>query len=73
MEEFTFFLLDDRGEEDDFGAEGEFHDFTHNIFHTATGDFAVADGAVRHTHAGKEEAEVIVNLGDGGDGGAGVS
>ena len=33
----------------------------------------MADGAVGDANAGEEEAEVVVDLGDGGDGAAGVS
>ena len=47
----------------------------HLVDHLADGlclQFLVMGGAVRVAHAGKQQAQIIVNLGDGADGGARV-
>ena len=71
--ETAFFLGDDGGEQHQFAAEREFHNFVHDVFHAAAMDFAMANRTVRDADAGKEQAEVIINFGDSGDGGTGVA
>ena len=71
--EAAFFLGDNGGEQHQFAAEREFHDFVHNVFHAAAVDFAMTNRTVRDANAGKEQTEIIINFGDSGDGGTGVA
>ena len=71
--ETAFFLRDNGGEQHQFAAEWKLHDFVHNVFHAAAVDFAMTNRTVRDANAGKEQAEIVINFGDGGDGGTGVA
>ena len=63
---------DDRGQQLKTRALGELHNLVDNLVDGLPPDFAPTLGAVGHADARPEQAQVIVNLGDGPDGGAGV-
>ena len=67
--EFTFATADDGGHDGDAFAFAEFKDSLNDLVGGLTGDGATAVGAMGRADGGVEEAEVIVDLGDGADGG----
>ena len=73
MLEATLFLGDDWREKHEFRAEGEFHDFVHDILDAAALDFAVANRTMRDADTSEEEAKIIINFGDGRDGRARIA
>ena len=52
---------------------GPTHDLIDDLLHALSGDFAPAVVAERMTGAGKQQAQVIVDLGDRADRGAGIA
>ena len=68
--EFALAAADDGGEDGDALAGSEGGDALHNLLRGLTRDGAVAVWAVRLADAGVEQAEVVVDFGDGADGGA---
>jgi len=70
--ECPFLLLDERREDDDLGLVGEREHLLDDIARRHRGDRLAALVAVLRPHTGEEKPEVVVYLGDGADGGAGV-
>ena len=64
---------DDRGEDLEAGALLELHDPVDDLLRRLAGDRRAVVGAVGHADAGEQEPEVVVDLGDGADGRAGVA
>ena len=64
---------DDRGEQVEAGAFGQRHDPVDHLADGLGGDGEAGGGAVGHSDARPEQAHVIVDLGDGGDGRARVA
>ena len=56
------------GQQQDAAALVHLFDGLHDLAHRLLVDLAAAAGAVRHTDAGVEEAQVVVDLGRGSDG-----
>ena len=75
LAELAFAAPDDGGEDGDALAGGlglvAFHDLGDDLVGGLAGDELVAVGAVGLADGGPEEAEVVVDFGDGADGGAG--
>ncbi len=63
---------DDGGQEHDAGLGGESEDLVNDVAGGLVGDGLAADGAVGLADMGEKEAEIVVNLGGGGDDGARV-
>ena len=68
--ELAFAAADDGGVDGDAFAGGEADDALDDLLGGLAGDGAAAVGAVGLADAGVEEAKVVVDLGDGADGGA---
>ena len=68
----TLLTAHHRGEHHEAGALGEGLDLVDDLIHGLLLDLLTAHGAVRGAHAGVEQTEVIVDLGDGTHRGAGV-
>ena len=66
---FALALADDRREHLEPGALGHLEDAVDDLLRGLLGDRLAADRAVRATDAGPEQAQVVVDLGDGADGG----
>ena len=64
---------DDGRHDGDALAVAQFEDALHDLLGGLAGDGAAAVGAVRRADGGVEEAKVVVDLGDGADGGAGAA
>ena len=71
--ELAFAAADDGGVDGDALAGGEGGDALDDLLGGLAGDGAVAVGAVGLADGGVEQAEVVVDLGDGADGGAGAA
>ena len=71
--ELAFAAADDGGVDGDALAGGEGGDAFDDLLGGLAGDGAAAVGAVGLAYAGVEEAEVVVDFGDGADGGAGAA
>ena len=71
--ELAFAAADDGGEDGDAFAGSEGDDALDDLVGGLARDGAAAVGAVRLADGGVEEAEVVVDLGDGADGGAGAA
>ncbi len=71
--ELAFAAADDGGVDGDALAGGEGGDALDDLLGGLAGDGAAAVGAVGLADGGVEEAEVVVDLGDGADGGAGAA
>ncbi len=65
-------VLDQRSQDHDPAALGQTHDVVHDPVGGLLGDDPSALGAVRDADAGIEQPQVVVDLGDSADGGAGV-
>ncbi len=65
-------VLDQRPEDEQARALGQRQDPVHDLGHALAGDLAATDGAVRVTGPREQQAQVVVDLGDGADRGAGV-
>ncbi len=66
-------VLDERAEHEQPRALGQRVDAVHDLRHALAGDLAAADGAMRVTDPREQEAQVVVDLGDGADRGARVA
>ena len=73
LAELALAAADDGGEDGDALPRGLGGDALYDLVGCLAGDGAVAVGAVRLAYGGVEKAEVVVDLGNGADGGAGRS
>ncbi len=71
--ELALAAADDGGVDGDAFAGGEGGDSFDDLFGGLAGDGAAAVWAMRLAYGGVEEAEIVVDLGDGADGGAGAA
>jgi hypothetical protein len=71
--ELAFAAADDGGHDGDALAHAELEDALDDLFGGLAGDGAAAVGAVGRADRGVEQAQVVVDLGDGADGGAGAA
>src|SRR5262249_51337734 len=62
----------DGGHDVDAGSLGEMQDFFDDLVGRLAADREVALGAIELAEAGEENSQVVVDLGDGADGGAGA-
>ena len=65
--------VDDGSEDLEAGALLQLHDAVDDLLRGLARDRRAVVGAVRHADAGEEQAQVVVDLGDGADRGAGVA
>ena len=70
---FTLAASDDGSHDGDALAIAELQDALDDLLRGLAGDGPAAVGAVRGADGGIEQAEVVVDLGDGADGGAGAA
>ena len=70
--ELALAALDDGGHDHDAVADGMCHDLVRHLVDRLLLDHLAAGGAVRRAHARVEQAQVVVDLCDGGDCGAGI-
>ena len=66
-------VLDQRRQDQHAAAVGQLQDGVDDLLAVCWIDLAAAAGAVRHADAGEEQAQVVVDLGDGADGRARVA
>jgi len=71
--EFAFAAADDGGEDGNAFAGSEGEDALDDLLRGLAGDLAAATGAMGHADGGVEQTEVIVDFGNGTDGGAGAA
>ncbi len=72
VDELALLLRDDRAEHLVSNAGLQLHQLVGDLLHGLRLDDLTANGAVRHADSRPEQAHVVVHLGDGADGGAGV-
>ena len=66
----TFALADHRGEQRGGSALGQAHDLVDHLAHGLGGEIDSVVRATRNTGAREQQAQVVVDFGDGADGGA---
>ena len=75
LEDFGVLALlppDDGGKHLDAGSLGQGQHLVDDLVHRLLADLLAADGAMGRAHPGPEQAEIVVDLGDGAHGGARV-